>query len=107
MAFDATRLWNMNANPPGRALYIYHTLDDYPTVDTAGYFNNKDDNLNMQKGDLVIAVHWATAIFGAGTISQLTFNIVTNVIGNDAAANAGDINIAQAIFQSGVVSSND
>jgi hypothetical protein len=106
MAFTVANLRNLVGSPPGRGLYRYDTLDDYPTVDTANYFNNNDTNQNLQVGDYILVTHWSTAVF-TGTISQVSWFVVTNVIANNAAANAGAVNVAQVILQIGVVSSID
>lgn len=41
----------------GHGLYIYaNDTDDFATVYTDGYFNNTDDNLNLQMGDQITVV---------------------------------------------------
>jgi hypothetical protein len=106
MAFVTAQLRNLVGSPPGRALYRYDTTDDYSTVDTANYFNNLTNDQNLAVGDYILVTHWSTAIF-TGLINQVSWFVVTNVIANTAAANAGAVNVAQVILQSGVVSSID
>ena len=106
MAYTNATLRNYNSAPPGRGLYRYDTTDDYPTVDTANYFNNQTNDTLLAVGDFIMTCHWTTAVF-TGTINQVSWFVVTNVIANNAAANAGAVNVAQVILQSGVVSSID
>ena len=89
----------------GYGQYRYDTTDELNTVEATGYFNNKDDNLNLAKGDIIVGVVWSTAV-RTGTISKVSDYIVTNVIANDAAASAGNVNIAEyGISSAGAISS--
>lgn len=77
MAFDGTQLTLMGTGN-GYANYRYDTLDTHATVDSAGYFNNDDDDLNVAVGDVITVVVWATAI-RTGTISTYGTQIVNEV----------------------------
>ena len=46
--------------------------------DSAGYFNNSDDDLKLNVGDIMYVVVWATAI-RTGTISTYGTHIVNAV----------------------------
>jgi hypothetical protein len=106
MAYTAGRLQGLINAPPGRMLYRYDFTDPVDEVEDAGYFNNKDDNLNLQIGDLIMGFTWSAAPFAAGsTISAAKEFVVTNVISNDAAAAAGQVNIAQVFIATGLLSS--
>lgn len=89
----------------GFKTFRYDTTDDINVVEDAGYFNNKDDELNLAVGDFIDVVQWATAV-RTGTISQVLTAIVTNVISNDAATSAGAVNIAE-YGGTGPISSGD
>lgn len=106
MAYTAANLRCDTSAPPGKRAYRYDTTDEIvPDVEAAGYFNNKDDDLNLKKGDTIQVFQWATAV-GTGTVSKITDYVVTNVIANDAAASAGNVNIAEyGVASSGVISS--
>lgn len=94
MAYTAGNLHMTGSGMPGTCIYIYHTTDPLEDVDGAGYFNNKDDNLNLQKGDIVFVQEWATAVL-TGTISRAGAYLVSNVIGNEVAhPNPGNVNLA-------------
>ena len=93
MAYTAGNLASYGA-VNGFGLYRYDTTDQADVVEDAGYFNNKDDDLNLAVGDTILSVTWATAV-RTGTISEVKSFIVTNVISNDAAASAGAVNIAE------------
>ncbi len=54
------------------------TLDTHADIDTSGYFNNADDEINLAVGDIVDAVVWSTAI-RTGTISTYGRHIVNDV----------------------------
>ena len=58
--------------------YRYDTLDTAVTVDSAGDFNNSDDNLNLAVGDMIEIVVWATAI-RSGTIADVENHVVVSV----------------------------
>ena len=105
MAYTAGGL-SLISSVNGFGLYRYDSLDDWRTVDTAGYFNNLDDSLNLRIGDLILSNEWATAV-RTGTITDVALLVVTNVIANDAAASAGAVNVSADIFQKGIVSSDD
>lgn len=103
MAYTAGNL-SLLTSVNGFGHYRYDTTDELVTVEAAGYFNNKDDNLNLAKGDVIVVVVWSTV--RTGTISKVGDFIVTNVIANDAAASAGNVNIAEyGISTAGAISS--
>jgi hypothetical protein len=77
MAFDNSQL-SLMAQCNGYKLYRYDTLDAHATVDSAGYFNNSDDTINLAVGDIIEVVVWATAI-RTGTISTYGKHIVLSV----------------------------
>jgi hypothetical protein len=106
MAFNSAKLVNLTSMSPGQNTYRYDTTDEIvPDVEAAGYMNNKDDNLNLAKGDQVRVYQWATAV-GTGTLTKVVDMVVTNVIANDAAASAGNVNLAESgVASSGVISS--
>ena len=92
--------------PPGRILYRYDTTDDVDDVEAAGYLNNVDDNLNLQVGDRVDVFEWDATPFDAGSaLTNALQLVVTNVIGNDAAASAGNVNLAQVFLATSLFSS--
>lgn len=109
MAFTAARLINLTGLSPGRNSYRYDidgTVDDVDDVEAAGYFNNLDDNTNFGKGDLIEVIEWDAAPFGAAAlITNYLSLIVTNVIANDAASSAGNINTAQRGLTTSLLSS--
>lgn len=106
MAYTAGNLFGLVNASPGRMLYRYDSTDQVDVVEDAGYFNNKDDDLNLQIGDLVFAFRWSDTPFAAGnTISEAKQLIVTNVISNTAAANAGAVNLAEVFIATGLLSS--
>ncbi len=106
MAYTAGRLFGRGNAPPGRMDYRYDSTDPVDDVEDAGYFNNLDDNLNLAIGDLIDALTWSATPFAAGsTITQAKSFVVTNVISNTAAANAGNVNIAEAFIATGLLSS--
>lgn len=77
MAFDNSQLVLMG-NGNGFRRYRYDTLDTHATVDTAGYFNNSDDTLNLVVGDIIEVVVWSTTV-RTGTISTYGTHIVLSV----------------------------
>lgn len=95
MAYTAGGL-SLISSVNGFGLYRYDSLDDMVTVEAAGYFNNKDDDLNLAVGDAILAFNWATAV-RSGTLSEVMMFAVTNVISNDAAASAGAVNVAEIL----------
>lgn len=106
MAYTAGNLFGLVNAPPGRMVYRYDSTDLVDVVEDAGYFNNKDDNLNLQKGDVIKVFTWSSTPFAAAsTISEAKQFVVTNVISNDAAASAGNVNIAEVFVSTGLLSS--
>lgn len=104
MAYSAGSL-ALISSVNGYGLYRHDSTDHPDVVEAAGYFNNKDDNLNLAKGDIIHAVQWGTAV-RTGSISAYKAFIVTNVIANDAASSAGNVNIAEiGISTAGALSS--
>jgi len=100
MAYTAGNLQGLVNAPPGKMMYRYDVLDDTPvTIEAAGYFNNKDDDLNLAKGDIIFTFTWTTAV-STGLISRVGCYVVTNVIARDAASSAGAVNIAEALISS-------
>ena len=87
----------------GFGLYRYDTTDLLDVVEDAGYFDNVDDDQNLAKGDIIMAFTWATAV-RTGTLSEAKPFVVTNVIPNDADANAGDVNVAEIWITTGISS---
>lgn len=77
MAFDNSQLVLMGMGN-GYKHYRYDTLDVVTDVDTAGYFNNDDDDVNFAIGDLIDVVVWSTTI-RTGTISTYGRHIVNAV----------------------------
>lgn len=104
MAFDSANLALIGyAN--GFGDYRYDTTDEQVTVEAAGYMNNKDDNLNLAVGDVIRVFTWVTAV-RTGTLGKVGLFAVTNVIDNDAAASAGNVNIAEiGVSSAGAISS--
>lgn len=109
MAYTASRLLNPVSLPPGRNYYRYDidgTVDDVDDVEAAGYFNNKDDDLNLQIGDRIDVFEWSAVPFASGsTLTNALQLVVTNVISNTAAANAGNVNLAQVFLTTSLFSS--
>ncbi len=106
MAYVDGNLFAQTNAPPGRRLYRYDSVDDMVTVEVAGYFNNLDDNLNLQIGDIIFAFNWsATPFAAASTLSEVLSFAVTNVISNDAASSAGNVDIAEIFITTGALSS--
>ena len=99
--FQLTQLHTAN----GWSTYRYDTTDVLDLVEDAGYFNNVDDNFNLAVGDIIQAFTWATAV-RTGTLSEAKPFVVTNVIGRDAAGNAGNVNLAE-IWITTSISSGD
>lgn len=91
MAYVAANLWNMVSMPPGRGLYVYHTEDDVNVVETGGYFNNADDDLVLDSGDLIHVVIWDGTVFDAAQVPNgYSLMVVTTV------DPAGAVNLAEA-----------
>lgn len=74
MAYTAGNLVLMGTGN-GFNHYRYDTTDTAATVDGSGYFNNSDDSLNLQKGDIIEVVVWTTAI-RTGTVADIAKHIV-------------------------------
>ena len=108
MAYVSGNLHLGSALPPGRNSYTYHTEDHPDVVETAGYFNNKDDDLNLAKGDTILVTGWSSTIHdAASTVDHVRMFSVTNVIANDAAVAAGNVNVAETLSSvGGAISSN-
>ena len=102
-------IFAMTNGPPGKIQYCYHHTDVVQSVvEDAGYFNNLDDNLNLQKGDIVVAYEWSATPFAtASLINSMMHMVVTNVIANDAAQSAGQIDLAEWGLTTGLLSSLD
>lgn len=77
MAFDSRNL-TLLAQGNGFGHYRYDTLDAHADVDTAGYFNNSDDAINLAVGDTIDVIVWGTAV-RTGTISAFGRHIVNEV----------------------------
>ena len=77
MAVDSAYL-TLRGSHNGFGDYRYDTMDTAVTVDTAGYFNNSDETLNLAVGDTIDVVVWATAI-RSGTITDVENHIVVSV----------------------------
>jgi hypothetical protein len=109
MAYTASRLLNLTCQAPGRNLYRYDidgSVDDVDDVEAAGYFNNKDDDLNLAIGDRVDVYEWsATPFAAASTLTNALQLVVTNTIAKDAAASAGNVNAAQVFLTTSLFSS--
>lgn len=109
MAYTTGRLVNLTGVAPGRDLYRYDvdgTVDDVDDVEAAGYFNNKDDSLNLAIGDRIDVFEWsATPFAAASTLTNALQFVVTNVIANNAAAAAGNVNLAQVFLATSLFSS--
>lgn len=100
-------LVNLTGMAPGQSLYKYDSVDSVDIVEDAGYFNNKDDELNLAKGDIIDAFAWTAEPFAtASIIDEHKRFVVTNVIDNDAAASAGNVNVAEIGLSSGLLSSD-
>jgi hypothetical protein len=84
----------------GFGLYRYDTTDGITTVDTAGYFNNEDDTLELRAGDLIHVVSWTTAV-RSGTISDVSLVVVTTVDSDRV------VNVSTDIYEKGIYSSAD
>ncbi len=77
MAYTAGNLTRM-AGGNGFGHYRYDTTEAAATVDGDGYFNNRDDDLNLAVGDMITVVVWASAV-RTGTISDVSLHIVTTI----------------------------
>ena len=77
MAFNGANL-ALISHVNGYGFYRYDTMDAHTAVDAATYFDNSDDDLNFEIGDIIYVVVWATAI-RTGTISTYGTHIVNAV----------------------------
>lgn len=77
MAYNSANL-ALISSVNGYGFYRYDTMDTHATLDSAGYFNNSDDDLKLNVGDFMYVVVWATAI-RTGTISTYGTHIVNAV----------------------------
>lgn len=89
MAFDSSEL-ALVSSVNGYGLYRYDTLDTHATVDSNGYFNNTDDDINLAVGDLIDVVVWSTAV-RTGTISTYGRHIVNAV--SDGTVDVSDVTV--------------
>lgn len=95
MAYTAGGLVLM-ATGNGFNHYRYDILaDTHATIDTDGYFNNVDDDLNLAVGDLIDAVVWVTAV-RTGTISTYGRHIVLGVTAAGV-VNVSDVTVGVVI----------
>lgn len=99
MAYDGTNM-ALVSSVNGFGLYRYDTTDIVQTVDTQGYFNNADDNLNLNLGDLIQVVHWTTAV-RTGTIFDVSLVVVSELQAD------GVVNVSSDVYQKGIFSSAD
>lgn len=65
-------------NGNGFSEFRYDTVDSHGIVDTSGYFNNNDDNVDLNVGDTVIVVVWDGAV-RTGTLISYGKHIVNQV----------------------------
>ena len=77
MAYDGSNL-ALISSVNGYGFYRYDTMDAHATVDGATYFNNADDDLNFEIGDIIYVVVWGTAV-RTGTIATYGTHIVNAV----------------------------
>ena len=106
MAYTAGGL-SLVSSVNGFGLYRYDSLDDVDLVEDSNYFNNVDDSLNLAVGDFIFALDWTTAV-RSGTVNAVKAFVVTNVIANDAASSAGNVNLAEMLISTdGLISSGD
>ena len=97
MAYVPGNLVQLN-DGNGYATYRYDSLEAHTLVDIDGYFNNSDDDLNLNAGDIILVVDWATAV-RTGTISTWGWLMVM------AVSAAGVVDLAEAL--AGVVTNTD
>jgi hypothetical protein len=77
MAFNGDNL-ALISSVNGYGFYRYDTMDAHTAVDAATYFDNADDDLNFEIGDIIYVVVWGTAI-RTGTIAGYGTHIVNAV----------------------------
>ena len=101
MAYTAGELFCVWSAGPGRSVYLHQSDDNVNTIETAGYFNNTDDNLNLGAGDLIHCVIWNGTPYAAGQIpNAYSLQVVTTV------DPAGVVNTAEAgVSSAGAISS--
>ena len=109
MAFNTALFINETCMSPGRNTYrvdLNGTVDDVDDFEAAGFMNNKDDNINVAIGDRFDVFEWSGVPFASGsTLTNALQFVCTNVISNDAAASAGNINVAQVFLTTSLFSS--
>lgn len=66
------------ATANGFKTFRYDSTDAITAVDVPGYFNNKDDLVNLQPGDIIEVVVWGTAV-RTGTVDDWGSVIVRSV----------------------------
>lgn len=100
MAYTAGNLVGLVNAAPGRMVYRYDSTDSPSVVEVGGYFNNTDDDLNLDSGDLIHVVLWDGTPFAVGQLpTGYSLQIVTTV---DA---AGAVNTAEVgISTAGAIS---
>jgi|TARA_R100001530_G_scaffold61167_3_gene44165 hypothetical protein len=89
MAFTTANLINIG-NFNGYNYWRYDTTDTHATLDSAGYFNNEDDDQIMGVGDIIDVVVWSTAV-RSGTISTYGRHIVNAV--SSGAVDTSDVTV--------------
>ena len=106
MAYTAGNLYSSACASPGRGAYRYDTTDQVDQVEAVNYFNNKDNNLKLAKGDRIDVFTWSATPFAtASLVTNALQLIVTNVISDDAASSAGRVNCAQVFLPTSLFSS--
>lgn len=78
MAYEAGSLVLM-ASGNGHNHYRYDTLEASSAAMVLNYFNNSDDNLNLEVGDIITWVDWTGAVSSSGTINAYGEHIVMTV----------------------------
>jgi len=79
MTFEKSNL-TLLSHGNGFGHYRYDSLDTHADIDTAGYFNNIEDEVNLAVGDVVDVVVWTSAV-RSGTVSTYGRHIVNDVTG--------------------------
>ena len=103
MAYTAGELICVFSAGPGRSIYLHHSDDSVHVIETAGYFNNADDDLNLGEGDLIHCVVWDGDPWAAAQVpNAYTLQVVTSL------DPAGVVNTAEAgVATSGALSSGN
>ena len=78
MAYTAGQLTLM-ASGNGHNHYRYDTLEASSAIMVLGYFNNNDDDLNLEVGDLITIIDWTGSVSSSGTIAAGGTHIVMTV----------------------------